>query len=399
MKLFKSLLKFSFIFTLGFLSYYTIYVREQEPIFSIQAKLRRSVRNYIRPKFMKTDSSHWYNKGEKADFELQYPYDPEKLITINNISELDLKRAKMLQMVYGQESLPTKKLPSVKKKFIDNRYKDFEDIAYINKYTHEVKHGINSIAYHFIPYERNNKLIIYHQGHGLGGINGGDFIISKSKIEYFLNKGYEVIAMAMPLIGMNSQPLIYIDNLGYIKFNSHKKFSLLGKENGEPEYHPFIYFFEPITVFLNQVNHEKYESVSMTGISGGGWTTTLYAAFDPRIKYSFPVADGKPMTLNYRALGHWEDREHMFFSKFNYHDLYVMGSSGEGRAKIQIVNYFEHLHPGDIYKYYKKPIQDRVKKIGLGLFDVFDDRSHATHEVSDKALEYIHSFIKNQDFK
>ena len=35
----------------------------------------------------------------------------------------------------------------------------------------------------------------------------------------------------------------------------------------------------------------------MAGLSGGGWTTTLYAAIDPSIRYSFPVAGTIPLYL------------------------------------------------------------------------------------------------------
>ena len=38
-------------------------------------------------------------------------------------------------------------------------------------------------------------------------------------------------------------------------------------------------------------------NISMCGFSGGGWTTTIAAAIDPRIKNSFPVAGSLPVFL------------------------------------------------------------------------------------------------------
>eukprot|EP01043_Picozoa_sp_COSAG02_P103688 COSAG02_NODE_39697_length_414_cov_0.596825_2_plen_47_part_01 len=34
----------------------------------------------------------------------------------------------------------------------------------------------------------------------------------------------------------------------------------------------------------------RYKHIVMVGISGGGWTTTVSAAIDPRIELSMPIA-------------------------------------------------------------------------------------------------------------
>ena len=78
-----------------------------------------------------------------------------------------------------------------------------------------MEYGISSYPNLFHPVEKNNKLLIYHQGHA------GDFILGKKTISYFIDKGYTVMAFSMPLHGSNNSPDLEIKNFGVIKFDSH----------------------------------------------------------------------------------------------------------------------------------------------------------------------------------
>src|SRR5206468_1063956 len=64
------------------------------------------------------------------------------------------------------------------------------------------------------------------------------------------------------------------------------------------------FFLEPVATCLHYLKTRSaaddfpvYQDFSMAGLSGGGWTTTVYAAIDPTIKYSFPVAGSIPLHL------------------------------------------------------------------------------------------------------
>ena len=78
----------------------------------------------------------------------------------------------------------------------------------------------------------------------------------------------------------------------------------------------------------------------MIGISGGGWTTTLYAAIDDRISKSFSVAGSLPISLRIesRDIGDYEQTHREFYSIANYLELYVMCSYGENRMQMHIFN-------------------------------------------------------------
>ncbi|MET7030266.1 hypothetical protein [Sediminicola luteus] len=51
---------------------------------------------------------------------------------------------------------------------------------------------------------------------------------------------------------------------------------------------------------LNYADGKKFKDITMVGVGGGRWTTTLAATMDTRIKTSFLVARTSPMFLRYQ---------------------------------------------------------------------------------------------------
>ena len=125
------------------------------------------------------------------------------------------------------------------------------NLKQIDKITVNMEHDVNSIAYIFHPEKSNNKLIIYHQGHDGGFVNG------KETIDFFLKNNYTVMAFSMPLLGMNSQPVVEIPDLGAVKLESHDHLYFLDST----KFSPLKYFVEPIAVSLNYVDeHFDFDS-------------------------------------------------------------------------------------------------------------------------------------------
>jgi hypothetical protein len=106
------------------------------------------------------------------------------------------------------------------------------------------------------------------------------------------------------------------------------------------------FFLEPIAVSLNYLQTRAaadqfpvYRDFSMIGLSGGGWTTVVYAAIDPRIKLSVPTAGSLPLYLRFPASeGDTEQNLAPFYSIAGYPDLHVMGSYGLDRQQVQVLN-------------------------------------------------------------
>src|SRR4029078_5123355 len=81
-----------------------------------------------------------------------------------------------------------------------------------------------------------------------------------------------------------------------------------------------------------------YQTLHMLGLSGGGWTTTDYAAIGPGIRCSFPVAGTIPLALRSGgSVGDREQYEPSFYRIAGYPDLYILGASGRGRKQVHVL--------------------------------------------------------------
>lgn len=54
------------------------------------------------------------------------------------------------------------------------------------------------------------------------------------------------------------------------------------------------FFIEPIILTVNYAVSLGYKNIVLMGLSGGGWSTTVASAIDPRIQLSIPVAGSVP---------------------------------------------------------------------------------------------------------
>ncbi len=158
--------------------------------------------------------------------------------------------------------------------------------------------------------------------------------------------------------------------------------------------HPVKYFIEPVVTVLNYLdNNFDYSVISMVGISGGGWTTTLAAAVDTRIKKSFPVAGSYPIYLRSDSPRDWGDYEQTapeLYNAVNYLELYMLGSYGAGRKQLQIINKFDSCcFAGIKWETYKNIVIAKAQGLEAGGFDLFMDDSHYQHAISKQAMRRI----------
>ena len=313
--------------------------------------------------------------------------DVNSLIKINSESDIAQKRSLLTEFFWNVGSFHrvtyNTQPPEVEYDISDSNYSDFQNLKRIDRLTVEMDYGINSISYLFIPKQSNEKLILYHQGHG------GDFILGKDTIQFFLNRNFTVLAMAMPLLGMNNQPIVEIDGLGEMKLTSHKKLRLLEANN----FNPMKLFLDPIQINLNFLDKEyNFKRYSMIGLSGGGWTTVVYSAIDERISDSFSVGGSIPFYLRVdsRDMGDYEQTNIELYQNVNYLELYVLGAYGDGRQHVQIFNKKDSCcFSGDGNETYEFVIKDRISQLGKGNFQIFIDDSHKEHKISENALRII----------
>ena len=338
------------------------------------------------------DSSEDTLSGKITIENNQYVNQPDidSLIKIDNKSDIDQKRYFLTEFFWDVETLHriTSKspLPQVESNISDSRYDNFQNLKRIDRLTIEMEYGINSISYLFIPEKSNEKLILYHQGHG------GDFILGKNTIQFFLDRNFTVLASTMPLVGMNNQPIVEIDGFGKIKLISHEQLKFLEVNN----FNPMKLFLDPIQINLTFLDKEyDFDQYSMVGLSGGGWITVVYSAIDERISNSFSVAGSMPFYLKVdeRDVGDYEQTNIDLYRKVNYLELYILSASGDGRKHVQIFNKNDPCcYPGNGYETYEFVIKDKISQLGQGNFQIFVDDTHNEHKISDVALDYI---VKN----
>jgi hypothetical protein len=329
-------------------------------------------------KFYYKYKPHWVKKHSSEFTKIAPEYlqtDASSLISISTPQDVEKTRARLIEVLWGGP-LPAR-LPDRTESVSDPRWGDLK----IEKITVKMDFGLESVIYHFFAEKPTKKLLLYHQGH-----NEQDFIDSKRQIRKFLASGYDVMAFALLLKNQNSQPIVDVPQQGKLKLTTHDQMKFLTPEKGNP----VKYFIEPVIVALNGVKaNYHYEHIFMTGISGGGWSTTLAAAIDPRIEKSFPVAGSFPIYL--RADRDWGDYENTIpaiYNSVNYLDLYILGSYGAGRKQVQITNQFDACcFAGVKWKTYVGAVESRMHELGSGEYDLFMDSSHGEHKISDVALE------------
>lgn len=273
---------------------------------------------------------------------------------------------------------------------IDQRFDNLKNLKQIDKLEIKMDYDVNSIVYHFLPKNSNEKLVIYHQGHN------GDFIHGIDTIKFFLENGYSVLAFSMPLMGLNNQPNFEIPGYGILPLHSHEQFKYIDSES----FSSIKFFVEPIFISLNYIqNHYSYSNFYMVGISGGGWTTILYSAIDTRVSESYSVAGSVPIYLRTipKNAGDYEQILPELYIVANYLDLYVLNAYGENRKLIQIFNKYDTCcFSTELVYEYETPIKQTLNKLGMGEFEIYFDESHYDHIISNNSLELIKQEIENE---
>ena len=317
--------------------------------------------------------------------------DLNTLVRIDGKSDIEKKRNDLTEFFWNVGSLQRVQhdgqLPEIESDIYDSRYNDLQNLKRIDKLTVGMEYGIDSVSYLLLPEESNQKLILYHHGHD------GDFILGSDNIQFFLERNFTVLAMTMPLVGMNNQPIAGIDGFGEMKLISHDQFSLLEHNS----FNPMKLFIHPIQVNLNYLDKEyDFKRYSIIGLSGGGWTGLVYSAIDDRISDSFSIASSLPFYLRVdaRDIGDYEQTNVNLYKITNYLELYVLAGYGDDRKHIQIFNKNDPCcYSGIGYESYEFFIKDKLVELGKGSFQILIDDTHNEHKISDTMLEYIRKNI------
>jgi len=324
-----------------------------------------------------------------------YAWVDDSQITIRSQKEASDRRNALIHFIWGPEGFPKRKLPSQVTIDIESPVSNLSHLKRVDMIRIAMDANQDSLAYHFIPIEPNGKLVILHHGHACtfdDNLNTTDMECGMGgTIDALLSDGYSVLGIFMP--HMTPDYCIYDhDDLFDIEtIGSAMKF-----------------FLEPVAVSLHYLKTKyradrfpKYEEYHMMGLSGGGWTTVVYAAIDPTIKFSIPVAGTIPLYLRYGVSG-GDLEQHLdeFYEIAGYPDLYLLGSYGTGRKQIHILIrrddccFGEEQHDEsasgmsyiDAMRSYEIQVRQALEGVGPGTFRLEIDDAATGHMISCNAL-------------
>lgn len=322
----------------------------------------------------------------------------DRAITIHSTREVAAKRRALIEYLWGAEGFPERRLPNVVLTNVASPVKQLSQLARVDELRIDMAPGLQGLAYHFIPERPNRELVVVHHGHACTldddpSPEDVGYGLQRT-IHALLREGYGVLGVFMP----HMRP-------GDCTGGHDAMFQT--NTTGSP----IKYFLEPTAVSLNYLKTRSrsgqfphYRAVHITGLSGGGWTTTIYAAIDPTIRCSFPVAGTIPLYLRTGgSVGDREQYEPTFYRLAGYPDLYILGAHGRGRKQVQILvrrddccfGQAQHdakvagMAYAEAMRDYEQRVYAALKEIGRGSFRLEIDDVAPSHMISHHAIEDV----------
>lgn len=322
----------------------------------------------------------------------------DRALTIRTTRDVAGKRRALIQHLWGEAGFPKRLLPDVILTNIASPVKQLTHLARVDELRIDLAPGLQGLAYHFLPQHPNRELVVVHHGHACTFDDDPSPAETgyglQRTIQGLLREGYGVLAVFMP----HMRP-------GDCTGGHEAMFQM--KTAGSP----MKFFLESTAVGLNyakarnRADHfPNYRAFHMVGLSGGGWTTTVYAAIDPTIRCSFPVAGTLPLYLRVGgSVGDHEQFEPSFYGIAGYPDLYVLGAHGSGRRQVQILVrrdnccFGEAQHDAkalgipydDALREYERRVQATLKPLRRGSFRLEIDEVAPAHMISHHAIDDV----------
>src|SRR5688572_15678798 len=194
----------------------------------------------------------------------------DRAITIHSARDVKARRQALLEYIWGADGFPSRRLPDVVLTNVASPVKHLTNLTRVDEVRIDMTPGLQGLAYHFIAQRPNSELVVVHHGHACtldDDPSPADVGYGLQRtINALLREGYGVLGVFMP----HMRP-------GDCTGGHDAMFAT--NTTGSA----IRYFLEPTAISLNFLKTRsrkgrfpKYRAVHMTGLSGGGWTTTLY---------------------------------------------------------------------------------------------------------------------------
>lgn len=330
---------------------------------------------------------------------------PRRLIRFKTSKEADSHRARLISFIWEGA------IPSTMPEFTGNVSLPPEAsgitidlIAKIDKLDANVSgwdfHAVSYIL-HPKSHRDSKDVVLLHQGHSNDLGEGID-----QTANHLLGHGFTVVLMAMPLFAWNTDRGALIEGRT-VTFRNHDDIIRHFEQKRESAGWGFRFFLEPVVQNINyMVANHGVEDVSMIGLSGGGWTTSMIAAIDQRVRRSVPVAGSAPLYHRYvenhpDTLGDAEQTFALMFSEeinedgkgggiATWLEIYALGGYGSKREQVQVSNEFDSCcFSGRFHVTYEEVVASRVRSLGKGRWRHMLDSTHHGHRISPYTLTEV----------
>lgn len=338
---------------------------------------------------------------------------PANQIRFDTLAEANTKRDQLVNYIWAG-GLPTTALPSVTANLGNAVFSG--DLNGINpalvSSVSRLDANVSNFDFHSTSYllrpsndAHQNRVVILHQGHSDFGtpLDAG----VRETANALLQQGFSVNLMQMPLFGWNTDRTASIPGQGTIdyglSYNGHGSIILnTGPVNGGVG---FRLYLEPI---IQSINYAQtlggLVDISMVGISGGGWSTHLAAALDPRISLSVPVAGAAPLYVRNadpKSLGDLEQYYAPLYDEniapdgsgggvATWLEIFALGGYGSGRQQIYVTNQFDPCcFAGTFPDIFDDIVSDRIDLLGAGDWDYYRDSTTGIHQIAPNTLTQV----------
>ncbi len=256
------------------------------------------------------------------------------------------------------------------------------------RYNYEHITGYDGETYFISRQKHSDCLVIYHDGHHDGVVgavdDGGIETINQS-----LTVGCDVLYAPMPVLGAVHDAISGNTKFGKIKMrNSHTNLGLFS----DSRFNAMSMMLDHVRGGLNfVVARNEYSTIAMAGLSGGGWTTTVYAALDDRIGLSMAVAGSLPMafrSVDPRNWGDWEQHEPGLMSIADYSDLYLLGSAADREAYLVFNEFDRCCFGGSGISILRAPLRKAAANLN-GTTDLFINSEKQGHILPETARDFF----------
>ncbi|WP_377846976.1 hypothetical protein [Bosea sp. UC22_33] len=321
--------------------------------------------------------------------------DPASKITITDTASANARRAGLIQQIFGSTTIASPS-PAIRQNDVDRANTGWATAANldtIEEWHVTTSRGFISRLYRFMPTKyrqsrRGKGAMIVAAGHG----HVGSEPPYQASIRHLVARGYEVWTVDMPLSGRNAGPVVVSDPIvGTVQIRNHDELQVLST----PEFNPLRIFLDPIAAIVDELASRGITNVGMLGLSGGGWTVTLYSALDTRIVAAYSVAGtmphyARPWSPPNNAIGDWEQREIPSLG-VDYLDLYVLASQGARFVNIHNVR-DDCCFGGYVADHYSEAVANVVEHIG-GRYDAVFDETADEHTITLWAHRWVWSDV------